>query len=130
LKKAAWFFRDDTEPFILHNVDVISTVDLRRIRDYHDEHRALATLAVHDRQTSRPLSFDQNLTLLGRGPGFAFSGIHIISPALLPMLTEDGVFSIIDSYVRLASQGQKILGFRADEYEWRDVGRLQDLQSL
>jgi NDP-sugar pyrophosphorylase family protein len=63
LKKAAWFFRGDSEPFILHNVDVISTVDLRRMREYHDEHQALATLAVHDRPTSRPLSFDQNLTL-------------------------------------------------------------------
>jgi len=44
------------------------------------------------------------------------------------MLTEDGVFSIIDSYVRLAAQGEKILGFRADEYDWRDVGRLEDLE--
>ncbi|HEY2384375.1 MAG TPA: nucleotidyltransferase family protein [Terriglobia bacterium] len=129
LKKAAWFFGDDAEPFVLHNVDVITSIDLRRMAEYHNEHAALATLAVQDRRTSRPLAFDQQLRLTGRGAGFAFSGIHVISPRLLPMLKEDGAFSIIDSYLRLASEGKKILGFRADEYEWRDVGKLDDLSA-
>jgi NDP-sugar pyrophosphorylase family protein len=53
----------------------------------------------------------------------AFSGIHIISPRLLTMMTEEGAFSIVDSYLRLASQGEKILAFRADEYYWCDLGR-------
>jgi len=128
LKKAAWFFRGDTDPFVLHNVDVISSIDLNRMARYHQENGALATLAVHDRTTSRPLVFDEVLRLQGRGPGFAFSGIHMISPRLLPMLTEDGVFSIIDSYLRLTAQGEKILGFRADEYYWRDLGKPADLQ--
>ena len=57
----------------------------------------------------------------------AFSGIHIISPRLLPMITEQGVFSIIDTYLRLAASGEKILAFRADEYHWRDLGRPSDL---
>jgi NDP-sugar pyrophosphorylase family protein len=43
------------------------------------------------------------------------------------MLTEEGVFSIIPSYLRLAAQGQKILAFRADQYYWRDLGRPADL---
>jgi NDP-sugar pyrophosphorylase family protein len=42
-------------------------------------------------------------------------------------LTEDGAFSIIDSYLRLAAQGETILGFRADEYRWRDLGKPEDL---
>jgi NDP-sugar pyrophosphorylase family protein len=128
LKKAAWFFRGDTEPFVLHNVDVISSIDLHRMARYHVENQALATLAVHNRPTSRPLVFDKALQLQGRGPGLAFSGIHVISPRLLPMLTEDGVFSIIDSYLQLASQGEKILGFHADEYYWRDLGKPEDLK--
>jgi NDP-sugar pyrophosphorylase family protein len=128
LKKAAWFFRGDKEPFILHNVDVISSIDLNRMVRYHKDNGGLATLAVHDRPTSRPLVFDETLRLEGRGPGLAFSGIHVISPRLLEMLTEDGVFSIIDSYLRLAAQGEKILGFRADEYYWRDLGKPGDLK--
>jgi NDP-sugar pyrophosphorylase family protein len=43
------------------------------------------------------------------------------------MIGEDGVFSIIRTYLRLAAQGQKILAFRADNYYWRDLGRPSDL---
>jgi NDP-sugar pyrophosphorylase family protein len=149
LKKAAWFFLTDSSPsegpFILHNVDVISTIDLRRIVQFHVEHKALATLAVQERETSRYLLFDEHSQLCGRLSGheqqaefvrssqqlqvqaLAFSGIHVISPRLLPMMTEEGVFSIINSYLRLAAQGENILAFRADEYYWRDLGRAENV---
>jgi NDP-sugar pyrophosphorylase family protein len=127
LKKAAWFFRGDDAPFVLHNVDVISSIDLQRMERYHKKKGALATLAVQNRPTSRPLVFDDALQLRSRGPGLAFSGIHVISPRLLPMLVEEGAFSIIDAYLRLAGQGERILAFRADEYHWRDLGRPDDL---
>jgi len=146
LKKAAWFFLEEGQesPFILHNVDVISTIDLRRMMQFHTENQAFATLAVQDRQTSRYLLFDDQLQLCGRRSikdkrdelvrpssqvqALAFSGIHVISPRLLPMISEAGVFSIIDSYMRLAGEGKKIVGFRADEYYWRDVGKLGSLK--
>ena len=57
----------------------------------------------------------------------AFSGIHVISPRLLTMMNEDGAFSIITPYLRLAAQGEKILAFRADEYYWRDLGKPENL---
>jgi mannose-1-phosphate guanylyltransferase len=147
LKKAAWFFLEDSsgldEPFVLHNVDVISTSDLQRIRQSHIERGALATLAVQERETSRHLLFDEQQDLCGRRTGgdrasklvrpaqqveaLAFSGIHIISPRIFSMLTEEGAFSIIDSYLRLAAQGEKILAFRADKYCWRDLGRPENV---
>jgi NDP-sugar pyrophosphorylase family protein len=148
LKKAGWFFLEGSdrpdEPFLLHNVDVISTIDLQRMVQVHNEYGALATLAVQDRKTSRYLLFDKELQLCGRRSGLdgepelvrsspqtqalAFAGIHVISPRLLPMMTEEGVFSIINSYLRLAGQGGKVRGFRADEYYWRDLGRPDDLK--
>jgi NDP-sugar pyrophosphorylase family protein len=150
LKNAAWFFLNDPdgldEPFILHNVDVISTIDLDSMVKFHIKNRALATLAVQDRETSRYLLFDGTSQLCGRRSGrdgkieqvrrapqgsslqeLAFSGIHVISPRLLPMLTEDGAFSIITSYLRLAAQGERITGFRADQYYWRDLGRPENV---
>jgi len=152
LKKAAWFFLEDSrsveEPFILHNVDVISTIDLRRMVQFHAERQALATLAVQGRETSRYLLFDEASQLCGRRSGhggktdagktelirpspqvlaLAFSGIHVISPRLLAMMSEEGIFSIIDSYLRLAGQGEQILGFRADEYYWRDLGKPENV---
>jgi NDP-sugar pyrophosphorylase family protein len=38
-------------------------------------------------------------------------------------MSEDGAFSVIGTYLRLASEGEKILAFRADEYQWRDLGK-------
>ena len=148
LKKASWFFLQDPtrldEPFILHNVDVVSEIDLQRLLNFHNENRALATLAVQERESSRYLLFDEQGELCGRRIGrdqepelvrsppkfqaLAFSGIHMISPRLLTEMTEEGVFSIIATYLRLAGQGEKILAFRADEYYWRDLGKLDDLR--
>jgi NDP-sugar pyrophosphorylase family protein len=145
LKKVADFFLDSggaDEPFILHNVDVISNIDLRRMVHFHTEHRALATLAVQDRKTSRYLLFDDASQLCGRKSGkddttelvrtaqhlnpLAFCGIHVISPRFLSMMTEQGAFSIITTYLRLAANGEKILGFRADDYYWLDLGTPQN----
>jgi mannose-1-phosphate guanylyltransferase len=143
LKKAAYFFRNDPEPFILHNVDVISTVDLGRMVQFHTENQALATLAVQDRETSRYLLFDEQRQLRGRQSGsedktesvrsspqvqaLAFSGIHVISSRIFSLMSEEGAFSIINSYLRLAAYGEKILSFRADEYYWRDLGRPENV---
>ena len=68
LKKASHFFLADNsqEPFLLHNVDVLSTIDLARMVTFHVESGALATLAVQARPTSRPLLFDQNGQFHGR----------------------------------------------------------------
>jgi NDP-sugar pyrophosphorylase family protein len=141
LKKAARFFLEDAkdieEPFLLHNVDVLSTIDLGRMMRSHKENGALATLAVQKRKTSRYLLFDDNFQLCGRRAGneapeivgrtehaeaLAFCGIHVISRRLLSLMTEEGAFSIIPAYLRLASRGERILGFRADQYYWRDLG--------
>ena len=154
LKKAGHFFLEASsppdEPFILHNVDVISTIDLRRMVQFHTQHQALATLAVQDRETSRYLLFDEQLQLCGRRSGrdqkpelvrssprlqpLAFSGIHVVSPRLFARMSEEGVFSIITSYLHLAAHRENILAFRADEYYWHDLGKpdsvLQATQDL
>lgn len=147
LKKAAYFFSESTgpseQPFLLHNVDVLSSIDFRRMLQFHHDQNALATLAVQKRQTSRPLLFDHNGELAGRRTGsegkiemarratdcepLAFSGIHVISPRMLSMMREEGAFSIIPTYLELAARGEKILAFRADEYYWRDLGKPENI---
>jgi NDP-sugar pyrophosphorylase family protein len=157
LKNAAHFFLEDKqssqEPLILHNVDVISNIDLGRMIRFHAEQDALATLAVQDRETSRYLLFDGQGQLCGRRArrvetaeaakvelgeselvrparavqALAFSGIHVISPRLFAKIGEEGAFSIIDSYLHLAAQGEKIVAFRADGYDWRDLGKPESI---
>jgi mannose-1-phosphate guanylyltransferase len=147
LKKAAWFFLQDParldEPFLLHNVDVISNVDLGQVLRFHTEHHALATLVVQKRESPRQLLFSHEGELGGRWingrdpefvrptpnlQAFAFSGIHAISPRFLRKINEEGIFSIIPAYLRLAKEGERIMAFRADEYSWRDLGRLDELR--
>ena len=137
LKNAAWFF-DDDQPFILHNVDILTNIDLGAMLHFHREENALAVLATQDRPTSRPLLFDGQFNLCGRivGDGhpelvrptlnpqaLAFNGIHVISPCIFDLISEEGVFSIIPTYLRLAAAGNSIRCYRADEFYWRDLGR-------
>jgi NDP-sugar pyrophosphorylase family protein len=144
LKEAAWFFLEGAggardEPLIVHNVDVISTIDLASMVRFHGERGALATLAVQDRETTRYLLFDEESLLCGRRTGgegmpefarsgteaqaLAFCGIHVLSSQIFRKMTEVGAFSIIGAYLRLVAEGEKIAGFRADAYKWRDLGR-------
>jgi len=146
LKKAAWFLRDSGEPFFLHNVDVLSEIDLAAMARLHAEQGALATLAVQARETSRPLLFDEHDELCGRvlkdgeremvwpvadAEALAFAGIHVISPRIFDLLNEDGVFSIIPEYLRLAgglaAAGEKIAAYRVDGAYWRDMGKPESI---
>lgn len=145
LKRAAWFFREEKsdEPFLLHNVDVISNIDVQRMLQAHHASRRLGTLAVQQRASSRQLLFDDESRLCGRTleggeaemiadpsrcRSLAFCGIHIIDRRIFSLLTEDGTFPIVPAYLRLAGQGESIFGFRTDEYYWRDVGNRESLQ--
>ena len=143
LKRAAHFFTNSDDPFLLHNVDVLSAIDFEEMLRHRRETGALATLAVQDRPTSRYLLFDESGQLCGRRSGVdgpvesvcatqtfesrAFSGIHIISPRIFNLMHEDGVFSIIPVYLRLAAQGEHIQSFQADAWYWRDLGRPQQI---
>jgi NDP-sugar pyrophosphorylase family protein len=53
----------------------------------------------------------------------AFAGIHVVSPRIFVLVREQGAFSIIDAYLRLAAQGERVVAFRADGAYWRDLGR-------
>lgn len=145
LKKAEYFFRDHSDQeFLLHNVDVISDIDLKQMVQFHRQRGALATLAVQERKTSRYLLFDQDMRLCGRRnekedkteivrsvsslQKFAFCGIHVISMRFLEMMSEEGAFSIIDSYLRVAGQSESVMGFGADGYYWRDLGKPENIR--
>jgi NDP-sugar pyrophosphorylase family protein len=111
---------------------------------FHKHNNALATLAVHERKTSRYLLFDEHAQFCGRRfvneqktelvrpaqqmTELAFTGIHVISPRIFPLLTEEGVFSIVPAYLRLSAQGERVMAFRADEYYWRDLGNPENIR--
>ncbi len=131
-------------PFFIHNADVLTDLDLRALYAAHLQSRALATLAVRERETGRAYLFDADGRFVGhddrkagrttwaRGPvagalRLPFDGIHVVSPRLLDRLSEDGVFSVTKTYLRLAGEGADIRAFRADRWSWHDIGTLDKL---
>ncbi len=137
LQKASWFFAGD-EPFIVHNVDILSWEDLEAMVSFHCRRGALATLAVQDRRTSRPLAFDEQGALCGRGgqslarePSGAvrllgYNGVQVVSPQLLPLLAEHPPFSLIDAEVRLCAS-HPIVAYDIADTPWWDIGRKESL---
>ena len=137
LKRASHLFRGD-RTILLHNVDVISSIDLAALVRAHGTSGALATLAVNRRPASRHLVFDESglcgridtrsgVEEWARAPSVrqwraGFTGIHALSPEILARLTEGGAFSIMRSYLRLAAAGARILPLDVTGARWMDVG--------
>lgn len=128
LAKAAWFFNEGG-PFLVHNCDVISLIALDEMLQFHISNQAIATIAVSERKTSRPLAFDGSGQLAGRWPAtpepgsypLAFSGISILSPSIFAYKPSAEVFSLIDMLINAAGS-EKVLAFNHDPNIWVDAG--------
>lgn len=144
LVNASYFF-DKDEDFFIHNVDVISDIDLRAMWDYHKASNALATLAVMTRKTSRYFLFDDHLELKGwqntstseiikpenyEGTlmPLAFSGIHVVNSRIFDHIEEKGVFSMTKVYTALCNS-HRIVGYRHDSTQWFDIGKIESLRA-
>jgi len=147
LKKMQPLLSDDT--FIVHNVDILSTIDLQELQgvdcEYYNIHPLhIATLVVRKTESDRYFLFNENGILCGwenvitgeqkiSRPKekllfkFGFTGIHIVHPELFPLMIEKGVFSITDVYLRLA-RDYEIRMFDASRSLWFDIGNPEQLQ--
>ncbi len=138
LLKARQFFKDKKD-FIVYNVDVISNIDLQKMYKAHKESKALATLAVRKRGTSRYLLFNDKNKMIGWEnintkeqilhtkevyQQLAFSGIHILSTKIFDLLEQENkkVFSITKSYINL-SKDYVVKAYIHDKDYWFDVGK-------
>lgn len=145
LKFAEHFF-DGVEDILLYNVDILSTIDLKKFYSFHLKNNALATLAVRDRKTSRYFVFDENdAQLLGwhnkengevkKSRDFvhpmelAFSGIHIVKRNILDLIPAGQKISMTPIYLELA-KNHKIVAYNHSDDEWCDVGKLEMVYQL
>lgn len=127
------------EDFLVMNVDILTDLHLTNFIKAHQENKALATLAVSDRNSSRKLYFNDKNELKGWRNlktqeeikavdslddlnDLAFSGIHVINPALFDKITETGKFSIMKVYMDLMKT-ESIIGFDHSGGILIDVGR-------
>ena len=134
----------NNEHILLHNVDILSDLNLRQLIDYHVHHEALATLAVRQRETSRYFLFDEDMNLCGwrnnktgeeiRSKAadayapYAFSGIHIVHRELIDLIPSPEKQSITPIYVDLA-KNHLLKGFLHNEGHWKDMGKIEDFNS-
>lgn len=140
--KKAMRFLQGKEPFLVHNVDIISDIDLKALYAYHLAHESLATLVVSKRETSRYLLFDKDAKLCGwrnRETGevksyypdfdplqyteYAFAGIHVLSPQIFEWMDEwTGKFPIINFYLSICAK-TTIQAYPAEDLTLFDVGK-------
>lgn len=152
---AGRWLASDSEPFLIHNVDILSNADLADLMRCHAESGALSTLLVSERDSNRKLVFDEpsvrntcgfvSRKLCGwhnlstneyRPAGFvalpdgtvselAFSGIHVMSPAMIPLMAArygSEPFSIMDFLLSEAHNGM-IMGVEEQSLELIDIGK-------
>lgn len=132
----------DQEPFLIYNVDVLSSIDLAALSAFHSFKGGLASLAVRQRITDRYLIFNPEMELAGwrnvttgeekivrqdaHLQNFAFCGIQIVEPGIFQLITESGKFSAIQMYLRLA-QKEAIYGYHDLSENWMDLGNPNQL---
>jgi len=136
LKKASWFF--DSGSFLVHNVDVITDIDLNELYMYHVSSGNLGTLAVMERETTRALLVNERDQLCGWKNNVSgetimarssphlkevgFSGIYVLDPEIFTLMDETGSFSILHVFLRLAKNHN--IGVFQHHGKWKDMGKL------
>lgn len=145
IKKAKDFFYGE-KAFIVYNTDVISNISLSDLIEKHLQNDSLATLAVTERETSRPLVFDENKLLClwknnktgeelkvrkpqGNIKEFGFSCVHVISTKIFDLMPEEDIFSITRLYLQLANK-YKISCYNHSEGIWAEIGNLNRLKAI
>jgi NDP-sugar pyrophosphorylase family protein len=144
LKKASWFFNDQ-EPFLIHNVDIISDLSITALFKYHILRKGLATLAVRHRSGNRFFLIDSSGIVRGwrnNATGeqiiprevsedlseIAFSGVHIIEPEIFRFM-DQGIFTMTSLYLQLAGE-HDLYTFCDDAGYWGDIGTPESLEYI
>ena len=145
--KKAWPLFDQKEPVLIHNVDILSNVDLKKFYQMEAETPLAARLLVSARKTKRYLLFDDTMRLVGwtnietgevKSPYkdldpkqynmYAFSGIHMVAPSLFPLMEEEpDKFPIMDFYLRHCDK-VRIEGYVKNDLKLMDVGKQETLK--
>jgi NDP-sugar pyrophosphorylase family protein len=145
IRKARGFFSSD-EPFLVHNVDIISDLDIQMLLETHKAKKPLATLAVRERETSRYLLFNEQMNLRGwesvkenkkiipiltneKLKRFSFMGIQILSPEIFDYFPAAEKFSIIEAYLNILKNGGNIIGNNCSAGFWFDLGTSRRIKS-
>lgn len=133
------------ESVIVHNVDIISDTNINDLFISHDKNNSLATLCIRKRKSDRGLLFNGNMQLVGWANMkkhefkwvnrsiedyniFAYSGIYMITPDFVELITQSGKFSIIETWLKLA-KNNIISGYIDTSPMWYDLGTAEKIKA-
>ncbi len=142
---------DGSEPILLHNADILTDFDIRKMQDAHESSSRDVTLLVSQRSTSRYLLFDREGRMTGwtnvrtgevRSPfGLdsvgnmcmkAFDGVHIVNPTIFPLLRQyaeaESKFSITPFYTDMCRRLDIESYTPAENFHWIDIGKPDSLR--
>jgi NDP-sugar pyrophosphorylase family protein len=142
-------FLDGDEPFLVHNVDIFSNLDLREMYQRHVHSNALASLLVNSRSASRQLLFNKEERLCSwrnRETGevksslpdfdptncleYAFGGVHVISPEIFRWMEHwTGKFSIINFYLSICPV-KPVQLYTEKGIRLMDAGKIEALEEV
>ncbi len=145
--KKAWPLFSPNEPILIHNVDILSNVDLKKFYQMEEKDTVAARLLVSERKTKRYLLFDETMRLVGwtnietgevKSPYenlnpkkykmYAFSGIHMVAPSLFPLMDDEpDKFPIMDFYLKHCDK-VRIEGYVKNDLKLMDVGKQETLR--
>lgn len=128
----------DDRPFIVINGDIFTNIDLEEVYRFHLKHDGPVTLVLHDCSQFNNVWVDGNDQVVGFGDTraglpapditakrrLAFTGIHVLDPAVLNFIPGGGFCSIINAYIEMIRQGLNIKGFIARGHYWHDIGTM------
>lgn len=147
LKARKWL--DGDEPFLIHNADILTNLNLHDFYDYHMHHNADVTLLTKVRDTSRYLLCDSANRLHGwtniktgeiKPAGFVFDTeryhklaygcVQVVSPRIFSSLenyTNEHKFSIFPFYLSICERMKIMCYSPTQEYQWFDIGTPETL---
>ena len=123
------------EPLLIYNADIITDIDLKAAYEYHINHSHPVTMIMHDHERFNTVTVDEDGFICGftntgqstpqRFDGrtiSAFTGIHIIDPAVLDYIPPSGPANIIEVYRAMLRDGRKIKAWTTQHHYWEDIG--------
>jgi NDP-sugar pyrophosphorylase family protein len=124
------FFTEDD--FIVHNGDILTDIQLDRAVSFHREKKGLVTLVLVKSESSKDvvLGEDNRIVDIAKRVGqekeesslFDFTGIAILNRKVFGLLPDDRYYDILDMYVEIVRNRERVFGFVYEDRYWRDIG--------
>lgn len=123
-----------SEPFFVMNADLLTNVNFEHLHDYHESHKAMATMAVREYDFQVPYGVvnisDSRITSIEEKPTqryYVSGGIYMLNPESLELIPKNQFFDMPSLFEKLISKGLEVLSFPVREY-WLDIGRMSDFK--